>query len=202
MAVTAGYVCPEPRAEFYRYMDAANVDLKAFSEDFYHKICKGSLEPVLETLRYLRHETEVWLEITNLLIPGENDEDAEIDAMTRWIVDELGPDVPMHFTAFHPDFRMLEHRATPPATLMRAREIAMANGVRYAYTGNIHDPGGQSTWCPSCDQLLIGRDGYLLGEWNLDTEGACTHCGTPCAGIFEGVPGQWGARRRPVRLAE
>ena len=139
VAVTAGYVSPEPRAEFYRYMDAANVDLKAFSESFYRRVCKGQLEAVLDTLRYLRHETSVWFEITNLVIPEENDGDDEIDAMTRWVVSELGPEVPMHFTAFHPDFRMLDHPPTPPATVARARTIAIANGVRYAYTGNIHD---------------------------------------------------------------
>ena len=191
----------EPRAEFYRCMDAANVDLKAFSEDFYRKVCKGQLDPVLDTLRYLRHETGVWLEITNLLIPGENDGDEEIDAMTRWVVAELGPDVPMQFTAFHPDFRMLDHPPTPPATLTRAREIATANGVRYAYTGNVHDPEGQSTWCHRCGRLLIERDWYVLGEWNLETDGTCRHCGTPCAGVLEVGPGAWGARRRPLRLA-
>ena len=201
VAVTSGYVCPEPRSEFYRYMDAANVELKSFSDDFYRRLCKARLNPVLDTLRYLRHETDVWLETTTLLIPGENDGEDEIDAMTRWVVAELGPDVPMHFTAFHPDFRMMKHAPTPPSTLTRAREIAMANGVRYAYTGNVYDPEGQSTRCHGCGALLIGRDGYVVGGWNLNGAGACIACGTACAGRFDGTPGHWGGRRRHVRLA-
>ncbi|HSH76155.1 MAG TPA: AmmeMemoRadiSam system radical SAM enzyme [Longimicrobiales bacterium] len=200
VAVTSGYVCPQPRSEFYRYMDAANVDLKAFSEDFYNRLCKARLGPVLDTLRYLKHETDVWLEVTTLLIPGENDGDDEIDAMTRWVARELGTDVPMHFTAFHPDFRMLDHAPTPPAALRRAREIAVANGVRYAYTGNVHDPEGQSTWCHACGELLIGRDGYQIGGWRLGEDAACDGCGARCAGVFDAAPGDWGARRRPVRL--
>jgi pyruvate formate lyase activating enzyme len=201
VAVTSGYVCPEPRAEFYRWMDAANVDLKAFTEGFYRRLTKSRLEPVLDTLRFVKHETDVWLELTTLLIPGENDAPEEIDAMTRWVVSELGPDVPMHFTAFHPDFRMLDYPPTPRSTLTLAREIALANGVRYAYTGNVFDPGGQSTRCHRCGALLIERDGYELGVWGLTGTGVCTSCGTPCAGVFEPTPGDWGARRRPVRLA-
>ncbi|HZD09753.1 MAG TPA: AmmeMemoRadiSam system radical SAM enzyme [Candidatus Binatia bacterium] len=201
VAVTAGYMCAEPRAEFYGYMDAANVDLKAFSEDFYKKVTVGQLQPVLETLQYLRHETDVWFEITNLIIPGENDSTEELEAMTQWVVEELGPDVPMHFTAFHPDYKMLDHPHTPPATLRRAREIALKNGVRYAYVGNVHDKGGSSTICHACGERLIGRDWYVLSEWNLTAEGACATCGTPCAGVFKASPGHWGARRQPVRLA-
>jgi pyruvate formate lyase activating enzyme len=201
VAVTSGYVCPEPRAEFYRWMDAANVDLKAFTEGFYRRLTKSRLEPVLDTLRFVKHETDVWLELTTLLIPGENDAPEEIDAMTRWVVSELGPDVPMHFTAFHPDFRMLDYPPTPRSTLTLAREVALANGVRYAYTGNVFDPGGQSTRCHRCGALLIERDGYELGVWGLTGTGVCTSCGTPCAGVFEPTPGDWGARRRPVRLA-
>lgn len=201
VAVTAGYVCPEPRAEFYRHMDAANVDLKAFSEDFYHKITGSHLQPVLETLYYLRHETTVWFEITTLLIPGLNDSDQELDAMTRWVVEHLGPEVPMHFTAFHPDWKMRDRPHTPPATLTRARRIALGNGVRYAYTGNVHDTTGGSTYCHHCGGKLIGRDWYELGEWNLDA-GRCRFCGTPCAGVFEARPGNWGARRRSVRLRD
>lgn len=143
VAVTAGYMCDEPRRAFYRHMDAANVDLKAFTERFYQQICAGSLQPVLETLLYLKHETDVWFELTTLLIPGENDSEAELEAMTQWVVTSLGPDVPMHFTAFHPDYKMLDKPPTPPATLKRAREIALRNGVRYAYTGNVHDERGQ-----------------------------------------------------------
>ncbi|NJN46165.1 MAG: AmmeMemoRadiSam system radical SAM enzyme [Candidatus Competibacteraceae bacterium] len=200
VAVTAGYMCEEPRREFYRHMDAANIDLKAFSERFYWKICGGHLQPVLDTLVYLKQETQVWFEITTLLIPGENDSAQEIDEMTRWIVDHLGPDVPIHFTAFHPDWKMLDHPPTPPTTLTRARDIALRNGLRYAYTGNVHDEGGGSTYCHHCGHKLIGRDWYTLSDWNLTADGCCAACGTACAGIFEATPGHWGPRRRPVQL--
>ena len=201
VAVTAGYVCDEPRREFYQYMDAANVDLKGFDEEFYVKLTGGHLQPVLDTLTYLKHETDVWFEITTLLIPGHNDSDEELDAMTKWVVKELGPDVPMHFTAFHPDYKMMDVPPTPPQTLTRARDIAMRNGVRYAYTGNVHDKGGESTYCHHCGQLLIGRDWYQLSEWNLDAEGKCRNCGTPCAGVFEEKPGDWGPKRVAVKMA-
>ena len=202
VAVTAGEICPEPRREFYRHMDAANVDLKAFSERFYKKICTGSLTAVLDTLLYLKHETDVWFEITTLLIPDENDSAAELDEMTRWIVDNLGPDVPHHFTAFHPDWKMLDKPPTPAATLSLARRIALDNGVRHAYTGNVHDEDGGSTYCHSCGHKLIGRDWYVLSEWNLNDEGACNRCGTACSGRFDPRPGDWGARRLPVRLRD
>jgi len=202
VAVTAGYVCPEPRAEFYRYMDAVNVDLKAFSEDFYHKITGSHLAPVLETLEYIRHETDVWLELTTLLIPGENDSEKELDEMTRWVVEKLGADVPMHFSAFHPDWKMTDVPPTPRATLIRAREIAMHNGVRYAFTGNVHNEAGDSTFCHQCGQKLIGRDWYELTDWKLTADGKCASCGTACAGIFEARPGDWGSRRQPVRLRD
>ena len=201
VAVTAGYMCVEPRAAFYRHMDAANVDLKGFTQAFYHDVCFGELAPVLETLEYLKHETGVWFEITNLLIPGLNDSVEEIDAMTQWVVDRLGPDVPMHFSAFHPDFKMRDRPPTPPATLSRARAIALGNGVRYAYTGNVHDVVGQSTACHACGATLVERDWYELGDWNLDEGGRCVTCGTICAGVFEPRPGAWGSRRRPVRMA-
>ncbi len=200
VAVTAGYQRAEPRAEFFRHMDAANVDLKAFSESFYEKICAGRLGDVLETLVYLKHETDVWFELTTLLIPGENDSEAELEAMTQWVVENLGPDVPMHFTAFHPDWKMLSHPSTPPATLTRAREIALKAGVRYAYTGNVHDAAGGSTYCHSCGQVLVERDWYELGKWNLDERGACSSCGTPLAGVFAERPGSWGSQRQPVRI--
>lgn len=202
VAVTAGYVCPEPRSEFYAHMDAANIDLKAFSEDFYRKITLSELAPVLDTLRYVYHETEVWMELTTLLIPGENDSEAELHEMTQWVLEELGPDVPMHFTAFHPDFKMMDKPPTPSPTLARAREIALANGVRYAYTGNTFDKGGQSTYCHACGEVLVGRDWYELSEWRLDASGRCASCGTACAGVFEVEHGDWGARRRPVRLQD
>jgi pyruvate formate lyase activating enzyme len=185
VAVTAGYVCLEPRVEFYAHMDAANIDLKAFSEDFYWKITRAHLEPVLDTLKYVKHQTQVWLETTTLLIPGLNDSDEEIATMSRWVVENLGPDVPMHFTRFHPAWRMEDRPATPPETVKRARRIALESGVRYAYTGNIHDPEGASTYCHSCGQRLIERLGYRLGEWNLTADGRCDACETPCAGVFD-----------------
>lgn len=199
VAVTAGYMTSEPRAEFYRHMDAANVDLKGFTEEFYHKLCFGQLAPVLDTLKYLRHETTVWFEVTTLLIPGENDSEAELQRAADWFAANLGPDVPWHFTAFHPDFKMLATPATPPATLARARDIARAKGLHYVYVGNIHDSAGGSTWCPRCKRLLIERDWYELGEWNLE-RGRCTFCGCPIAGRFDNQPGHWGAQRLPIRL--
>ena len=202
VAVTAGYISPAPRAEFFRHIDAANVDLKAFSEDFYFKITKSHLQPVLETLEYLKRETQVWLEITTLLIPGENDSPQEIERLCRWVVERLGPDTPLHFTAFHPDFRMLDRPATPPATLAMARRIALAEGVRYAYVGNVHDVGRQSTLCHQCGAGLIERDGYRLGRWGLDGDGCCRSCGARLAGVFEAAPEDWGNRRAPVMLAD
>ena len=201
VAVTAGYICDEPRSDFFSYIDAANVDLKGFTEDFYRHVAGGRLGPVLDTLRYLKHETDVWFELTTLLIPGLNDSDEELHRMTTWVVDELGVDVPMHFTAFHPDFKMLDRPPTPPSTLSRAREIAIANGIRYAYIGNVHDSSGSSTYCHACGELLIERDWYTLGRYAVDGEGRCSECGTPCSGVFGAAPGTWGARRRPVRLA-
>ncbi|TDY02939.1 AmmeMemoRadiSam system radical SAM enzyme [Thiohalophilus thiocyanatoxydans] len=202
VAVTAGYVTPEPRVEFYQHMDAANVDLKAFTENFYYKLTGGHLEPVLDTIKYLKHETDVWMELTTLLIPDKNDSDKEIESMSQWIVDELGPDVPLHFSAFHPDFKMMDIPPTPTATLTRARNIAMQNGLRYVYTGNVHDETGGSTYCHHCGNKLIGRDWYVLGEWNLTADGKCNQCGTACAGVFESRPGNWGAKRQPVRLKD
>ena len=202
VAVTAGYITDEARAEFYRYMDAANVDLKAFTEDFYYKICGGHLQPVLDTLKYLKHETNVWFEITTLLIPDENDSDRELEEMTQWVVENVGPDVPWHFTAFHPDWKMLDKPHTPPATLSRARRIAMKNGVCYAYTGNVHDEAGGSTYCHECGERLIGRDWYVMTAWNLTEDGCCPGCGTPCNGVFEPRPGSWGRYRMPVRLRD
>ena len=201
VAVTAGEICAEPRRELFAAMDAAHVDLKGFTEDFYRTICGGHLQPVLDTLLYLRRETNVWLEITTLLIPGANDSDAEIDALTRWLASELGPDVPLHFTAFHPDWKMLDRPPTPPATLTRAREIGRRNGLRYVYTGNVHDEDGGSTWCHHCGERLIGRDWHRITAWGLDEAGRCRACGEPLPGRFTARPGTWGARRLPVRLA-
>jgi len=201
VAVTAGYQCAEPRAEFYRHMDAANVDLKGFREEFYRQLCAGHLEPVLDTLRYLKHETDVWFEITTLLIPDQNDSDEELDALTGWVVSELGPEVPVHFTAFHPDWKMLDVPPTPAATLTRARRIGLANGLHHVYTGNVRDLEGGTTFCHQCGGRLIVRDGYTLRQWRLTAAGACPDCQTPVAGVFEGDPGSWGTRRQPVRLA-
>ncbi|WP_207063496.1 AmmeMemoRadiSam system radical SAM enzyme [Motiliproteus sp. SC1-56] len=200
VAVSAGYVCPEPRRDFFAHMDAANIDLKAFTERFYKKICGGELAPVLDTLLYLHHETDVWLEITNLLIPDENDSDEELEAMCAWLAQHLGPDVPIHFSAFHPDWKMRDKPHTPAATLTRARNIALQAGLRYPYTGNVHDEKGGSTFCHQCGALLIERDWYQLGHWGLDSKGRCGQCATPLPGIFEATPGTWGPRRQPVRL--
>lgn len=200
VAVTAGYICPEPRAEFYSHLDAANVDLKGFTEDFYRHTCGAELGAVLDTLEYLHHETEVWFELTTLLIPDLNDSDAELDAMTTWVVEHLGPDVPMHFSAFHPDYRMLDRPPTPPETLSRARRIAVGNGVRHAYTGNVHDVEGQSTYCHTCGARVIERDWYTIGNYQLDDAGNCRACGTKIPGHFDGPAGRWGATRLPVRL--
>jgi pyruvate formate lyase activating enzyme len=200
VAVTNGYIEPGPAVDFFGHIDAANVDLKAFTDDFYRRVCGGHLQPVLDTLEYLCHETDVWVELTTLVIPGHNDGDDELRAMARWVVDHLGPDVPMHFTAFHPDFRMLDVPVTPPATLTRARAIALAEGVHFAYTGNVHDTVGSSTRCTSCGAVLIERDWYVLDAYRLTDDGRCQSCGTPCPGRFDGPAGTWGARRMPVRL--
>ncbi|NOQ79441.1 MAG: AmmeMemoRadiSam system radical SAM enzyme [Gammaproteobacteria bacterium] len=200
VAVTAGYINQEPAKEFFSYMDAANVDLKAFTEDFYRSLTGGHLQTVLDTLLYLKHKTNVWVETTTLLIPGKNDSDDEINKMTNWVVANLGPDVPMHFTAFHPSWKMMDVPPTPASTLTRARQIALDNGVHYAYTGNVHDKGGESTYCHHCGQLLIGRDWYELSQWHLDDKGCCDQCGSKCAGVFENKPGHWGAKRQPVFL--
>ena len=202
VAVTAGYISPEPRVEFYRHMDAANVDLKAFTERFYKYITGGHLQPVLETLMYLKHETDVWFELTNLLIPDENDSAAEIEQLSQWVMNNLGPDVPLHFTAFHPDWKMQDKSNTPPATLTRARDIALANGLRYVYTGNVHDRQGGSTYCHNCGETLVGRDWYELQDWRLTEDGSCSRCSAPCAGVFDGAPGAWGAQRMPVALGD
>jgi pyruvate formate lyase activating enzyme len=200
VAVTAGYICAEPRREFFACMDAVNVDLKAFSEDFYHRLTGGHLQPVLDTLVYLRHETDCWFEITTLLIPGHNDGDAEVRALAHWVVEHLGPEVPLHFSAFHPDYKMTDVAATPPATLLRARSIAMEAGLSYVYVGNVHHPDADSTWCPSCGERVIERDWYRLGAWGLQDRGHCSHCGQEIAGVFEDRPGDWGAKRLPVSI--
>ncbi|ACB74610.1 AmmeMemoRadiSam system radical SAM enzyme [Opitutus terrae] len=200
VAVTAGYIGADARPEFFAAMDAANVDLKGFSEDFYHRLCFAQLQPVLDTLVYLHRETSVWLEVTTLLIPGENDSDAELDRASDWLAANLGSDVPWHFTAFHPDFKMLATPPTPVTTLRRAREIARSKGLHHVYTGNVRDRDGGTTWCPGCGAALIERDGYELRRYALD-ENRCRACGCALAGVFEAQPGTWGNRRQPVRLS-
>jgi pyruvate formate lyase activating enzyme len=198
VAVTAGYIKAEARKEFFSHMDAANVDLKGFSEGFYKKLCSADLSSVLDTLKYIKEQTDVWLEITTLLIPGENDSDDELLKMTDWIADNLGPDVPLHFSAFHPDYRMRDKKYTPLETLLRAREIALAAGLNYVFTGNIRDESSASTYCAACGHELIVRSGYDLLRYNLDATGCCPKCGSKCAGVFEATPGKWGNRRRAV----
>lgn len=201
VAVTAGYISPEARPAFFHAMDAANVDLKAFTEDFYHRITYSHLQPVLDTLRWLKHESDVWFEITNLLIPDANDSPDEIRRTCDWIMDAVGPDVPVHFTAFHPDFRMQDRGRTPHETLLKARQMALEQGVRFVYVGNVHDVQHQSTWCPECHTLLIERDWHQLGTWNMKS-GGCANCGASVPGVFEETPGTWGRRRQPIRISD
>jgi len=201
VAVTAGYVNAEPREEFFSFIDAGNIDEKAFDEDFYRRVAGGHLEPVLDTLRCLRHETDLWFEITNLVIPGYNDAEDDIRRMVDWIVQELGPDVPLHFSAFHPSYKMREVPPTPRATLRRARDIAKRAGIHHVYTGNVHDREGDTTYCAACGTVLIARDWYEIIAWNLD-DGACPECAARCAGVFEPAQGGWGARRLSVKMGQ
>ncbi len=200
VAVTAGYIQPAAAVEFYAKMDAANVDLKGFTDAFYVKQCGGHLQPVLDTLIYLKRETKVWLEITTLLIPGLNDTDAELGALAHWVGQELGPDVPLHFTAFHPDWKLVDLPPTPAATLSRARRIAREVGLHHVYTGNVRDVEGGTTYCPGCDAALIVRDGYDFRDYRLDSAGRCPHCGTSIAGRFKAFGQPFGARRVPVNM--
>lgn len=196
VAVSGAYINEAPRQEFFQHMDAANIDLKGFNQTFYQKLCGGHLQTVLDSLNYLVNETDVWVEITNLIIPGENDDPEELSAMCRWIVDTLGVDVPLHFTAFHPDFKMLDKARTPLSTLLAARDIARASGIRYVYTGNVGHVQTGSSYCHHCGELVIERQQYTLGKWSLDKQGKCQHCDTPFAGIFDAQPGDWGAKRQ------
>jgi len=200
VAVTAGYMHDQARRDFYAKMDAANVDLKAFTEDFYFKLTGSHLQPVLDTLRYLKHETDVWFEITTLLIPGKNDSDEEITAMCQWIKKELGVDVPLHFTAFHPDYKMPDIPATPPATLVRARNIAILQGLQYVYTGNVHNQEGDTTFCPSCHAALIVRDWYQINQYRLTEDAQCPDCGAAVAGHFAEQAGSFGRKRIPIAM--
>ena len=200
VAVTAGYISEKAREEFFSVMDAANIDLKAFTDGFYRALCSAELKPVLETLEYVKRETGVWLEITTLLIPGHNDSPSEIAALSEWIANRLGPDVPLHFSAFHSDWKMRDVPGTPAATLALARKIAKSAGLRHVYTGNVHDEPGQSTYCHACGKCVIGRDWFEITSWALDESGCCRSCGARCAGVFEEGPGSWGARRMPIEF--
>jgi pyruvate formate lyase activating enzyme len=200
VAVTAGYIHAAPRREFYAKMDAANVDLKGFTDEFYFRLCGARLKPVLDTLAYLRHETDVWFEITTLLIPGKNDSSEEIEAESKWIMKELGPDVPVHFTAFHPDYKMTDVAATPPATLRRARDIALAEGLHYVYTGNVHDSEGGTTYCPRCRAPLIVRDWYRIDAYRVTPDGKCPDCDGAVAGRYEKFTRAFGPKRIPVTI--
>ncbi|MGH8600497.1 MAG: AmmeMemoRadiSam system radical SAM enzyme, partial [Burkholderiales bacterium] len=200
VAVTAGYIHDRPRREFYAKMDAANVDLKGFTDSFYQKLCGAKLQPVLDTLVYLKHETDVWFEITTLLIPGKNDSDDEITAESQWIAHELGPDVPVHFTAFHSDYKMTDTPSTPAHTLTRARRIALAAGLHYVYTGNVHDEEGGTTFCPGCRSPLIVRDWYRILDYRIAPDGCCPDCGTRVAGRYGTFEPAFGRRRIPLTI--
>ncbi|MEQ8443241.1 MAG: AmmeMemoRadiSam system radical SAM enzyme [Alphaproteobacteria bacterium] len=202
VAVTAGYIKEAAREEFFARMDAVNLDLKAFTEKFYRSLCTASLESVKDTARYLVHETKSWVELTTLLIPDENDGDAELEELSQWVLEELGPDVPVHFTAFHPDYKMMDKDRTPPATLLKAWNIARKAGLRHVYTGNIHHEPTGSTYCPGCGTKVISRDWHQLADWHLGQGGHCTNCGTAIAGRFEPKPGTWGRQRKRVHLAD
>jgi len=200
VAVTAGYVCPDPRAEMFDHLDAANIDLKAFDDEFYRRLARGTLQPVLETIEYAHHESPTWVELTTLLIPGHNDGDLEIGNLVEWVADRLGPEVPLHFTAFHPDHLMRDVPATPAATLRRARAMALEAGMKHVYTGNVFDPDGQSTRCSGCGTVVIGRRGYRITAYHLDDRGTCRECGRALPGVFRGPAGSWGGRVAPVRI--
>ena len=199
VAVTSGYITEAARADFFQAIDAANVDLKGFTEEFYRTYCAGRLQPVLDTLRWLVHESQTWVEITNLMIPGANDLPEDVERMCHWIATELGPDVPLHFSAFHPDFKLTDRPATPPPVLSAAYDVARDAGIRHVYLGNVFDPQHQHTYCPGCGRAIIRREGYALGDFDL-RDGRCVHCQASIAGCFDEVPGTWGGRRLPVRI--
>jgi pyruvate formate lyase activating enzyme len=181
--VTAGYIDKNARKDIYKYIDAANVDLKGFTERFYDKITYSHLDNVLDTLHWLKHETGIWLEITTLLIPGENDSDEEIKNECSWILENLGDSVPLHFTAFHPDFRMKDKSGTPPSALINARNIALQAGIKFCYIGNIHNIDGQTTFCPNCKEKLIRRDWHSVLTNKME-ENKCPRCRTEIPGMF------------------
>lgn len=200
VAVTAAYISSPAREDFFQKMDAVNADLKSFDEDFYFRLTGGHLQPVLDSLQYIYHETSAWLELTTLLIPGKNDSQAELEALSAWVVEKLGPEVPVHFTAFHPDWKMQDVPPTPASTLVTAYDIAKRSGLLHVYVGNVHDKKHSSTFCSKCHKLLIGRDWYELSDWNLDAHGHCRFCGEPLPGHFAAAPGTWGSRRQVVSM--
>ncbi len=200
VAVSAGYICDAPRVEFFQHMDAANIDLKAFTERFYHKICHGHLQPVLETLIYLKHETDVWLEITTLLIPGENDSENELHQMCQWISEKLGTQVPIHFSAFHPDFKMLDKERTPIETLLKARQIALSYGLQYVYCGNVLHSESDTTRCPNCHSVVIERNWYEIKQYQLNQQGQCLQCQQQIAGRFCAYEQSFGRKRIPIHI--
>ncbi|UCH66023.1 MAG: AmmeMemoRadiSam system radical SAM enzyme [Ignavibacterium sp.] len=181
--VTAGYIDKEACKDVYEYIDAANVDLKAFTEEFYWKKTSSHLQDVLDFLIWLKNETDVWFEITTLLIPDENDSEEEIKAECDWILNNLGEWVPLHFTAFHPDFKMLDKEHTPAYTLTKARNIAMSLGIKYCYMGNVHNIDGQTTYCPSCGKRLIRRDWHSVISDSLIRD-KCSKCSAKIHGVF------------------
>ncbi|OIP84663.1 MAG: AmmeMemoRadiSam system radical SAM enzyme [Rhodobacterales bacterium CG2_30_65_12] len=200
VAVTAGYIEPKPREEFFAAMDAANIDLKGFTPEFYRKLTGAEIGPVLDTIAYVAQETTCWLELTTLLIPGENDSPAEIEALSGWVLEQCGADTPLHFTAFTPQHRMPHHAATTLESVLGAREIAKAVGLHHVYVGNVHHEAAQSSYCTGCGQRVIGRDWHAITAWHLDDSGHCRNCGTRFAGVIEGPPGTWGAKRQPIRI--
>ncbi len=197
IAVTAGYINPDPAIEFFKVMDAVNIDLKGFTENFYHKLCGGLLQPVLELLSYLVNETDTWIEITTLLIPDENDSEKELRSQCEWISENLGPDVPLHFSAFHPDYKMMDKSSTPISTLIYAKEIANDCGLNHVYLGNVKHEKGSNTSCHKCGSILIERNGYNISKWSLDS-GECKICGTVCPGHFNPSADSWGNRTKRV----
>ena len=200
VAVSAGYITSQARGDFYEHIDAANIDLKAFTQQFYKKLCFADLAPILDTLKWLKRETDVWIEVTTLLIPGQNDSADEVQRLSDWFIENLGPETPLHFTAFHPDFKMTDLPRTPATTLKRARDIAKSVGLKHVYTGNVHDVTSQSSYCAGCGELLIERDWYQLGEWSLTPNGNCRFCNESLVGHFETQPGTWGAKRERIAV--
>lgn len=200
VAVSAGYIEPEPRRDFFEYMDAVNVDLKAFTQLFYKRVCRSELQPVLDTLEYVKYHTSTWLEITNLVIPTYNDSKEEIKQMMHWVLTHLGPDVPIHFSAFHPDFNMKDVPPTSKSTLVEARELALSMGLHYVYTGNVIHAEGDTTFCPSCQAVLVERNWYDITSYSLTETGKCYQCDTVIPGVWSHAAGTWGRKRQPIRI--